>query len=323
MIDVSIVIVSYNTKEMTLDCIGSIYSQSKGFSFNIIVVDNASTDGSPEAIAKIFPEVKLIRCEANLGFAAGNNRGFLYATGQYVLLLNSDTLILDNAIDVSVNFMADNPKVGVLGCRVFLPDGSQQQTIFRDISLTSLFTNIFLPNFIKRKSRYFGQSRYMGIDLNEDHEVDAVAGCYMLIRQEILSSVGNLDEDFFFYGEEAEWCYRIRRKGWKIIYHPKAKILHYGGGSTVKISSQKACLMAKAQIMTLEKTKGKGTAYLGNILMLVRDIPRFLLWGVLGVFSYSAKVKSLREQLRSSVARLPIQLKYLLLASFPHEDLRS
>jgi GT2 family glycosyltransferase len=320
VIDVSIVVVSYNTKEMTLDCLRSIYAQSEGFSFNIIVVDNASSDGSPEAIAKIFPEVVLVRCTTNLGFAAGNNKGFLHATGRYVLLLNSDTLILDNAIKKSVTFMASNPKIGVLGCRVILPDGTQQMSIFRDMNLMSLCVNIFFPNFIKRKNRYLGRSRYVGIDLDEDREVDVVAGCYMLVRQEVLSGAGTLDEDYFFYGEEAEWCYRIRQKGWKIIYHPKAEILHYGGGSTVAISSQKAYMMAKAQIMTLEKTKGKLTAYCGNLLMLFRDIPRYLLWVMLGVFPSASKLQSVRKLLGPSVARIPLQLRYLRFTSFTHED---
>ena len=311
MITLSIIIVSYNTKELTLDCLHSIYDKSKDISLEIIVVDNASSDGTVDAIKKQFPLVTLLISPENLGFAAANNNGFLHATGKFFLLLNSDTLLIGNVLKDSIDFISKNPELGVLGCRAMLLNGKQQITIFRDLSLSNLFINIFVPSSVQRRSKLLGKSRYVGIDLNKSHEVDVVAGCFMLVRREVIDQVGALDADFFFYGEEAEWCYRIRKHGWKVMYFPGAKILHYGGGSTTNISSKKAILMAQGQLLYLKKTKGEMVAYMGNLLMIARDIPRVLLWNLLR-FIPNFNDKKITSFLSPSIARFPFQLRYLL-----------
>jgi len=309
MVDVSIVIVSYNTKEMTIACLHSVYDQTNNLSFEIIVIDNASADGSADAIANEFPNIHLIRSSENLGFAVANNKGFLQAKGKYVLLLNSDTLLLGNGIKGCWAYIESNKMIGVLGCRAILPNGQQQKTIYRDLNLFSLFVNIFVPSSLQRKSKFFGRQRYIGINLDKCHFVDVVAGCFMLVRRDVILQVGPLDEEFFFYGEEAEWCNRIRKAQWKIGYYPDAKILHYGGGSTSSISVKKAIFMAKGQLLLLEKIRGKRVAYLGNVLMLVRDIPRVCLWGILKLLpeKYTKKMNSI---LLPSITRFPLHVRY-------------
>jgi GT2 family glycosyltransferase len=319
MTSLSIIIVSYNTQEYTLECLRSIYEQTKGISYEIIVVDNASSDGSAEAIEQEFPLVKLIKSKDNQGFAAANNIGFSYATGRYLLLLNSDTVLVGNVLSDTLQAIEGDNTTGVLGCRAFLSNGKQQNTFFRKLTLSVLFINIFIPAIIQRRSSFFGRHRYIGIDLDNTQEVDAVSGCFMLIRRKVVEQAGVMDTDFFFYGEEAEWCYRIRKCGWRIIYYPGARIIHYGGGSSASLSTEKAILSSKAQVLYLEKTQGKVIAWIGNLLMLTRDIPRFLTWWLLK-FILPSKSKQFKLYFSATIARLPFQIKYSLTGKVPERS---
>ena len=306
-IDVSFIVVSYNTRELTRGCLRSIEEQSEGFRYEIILVDNASSDGSAEMVAADFANVRLVANNDNLGFAGANNQAFALATGRYVLLLNPDTEIVDNATLACVEFADERPDAGVIGCRVRLPDGEQQSTMFRYLRPAYLLINLFIPNRLIRRSRLLGRIRYVGIDQDQIQDVEVIAGCFMLVRREVLEQVGGMDGDFFMYGEEAEWCFRIRRAGWRNLYLPGPTILHYGAQSAKQSVEKMTVNMCRGQLLFIQKTQGALAAWVANLLMLIRDIPRVLVW-LLVRWMPGRLGSEHSEQLRPAVTRLRIHL---------------
>lgn len=281
--DVSIIVVSYNTLDLTGACLRSIKNGTPGLATETIVIDNASGDGSADMIESCFPEAQLIRNTENVGFAAANNQGLKLARGRYVLLLNPDTQVAEEAIAKTVEFADANPRAGVIGCRVLFPDGEQQSTLFRYRRLRHVFLNVFLPENLISRSRVFGRARYVGLDLDRVQDVEVVAGCFMLVRREAIEAVGAMDSDFFMYSEEAEWCYRMRKSGWKVLYFPGAEIMHLSGQSTKQERRRMVLAMDRGHLLFIQKTQGWLAAYIANVLMMLRDLPRVLLWKLLAV----------------------------------------
>jgi GT2 family glycosyltransferase len=226
----SIVIVNYNAEGLLEDCLESVYKETKDISFDMWVVDNNSTDMSIPIIRQHFPQVNLIENKENVGFAKANNQAVAKCTSDYTLLLNPDTLILHNAIEKMVEFMDGDQTVGICGCKVLNEDGTLQLAcrrsiptpgvaFFRLTGLSKLFPNSKIA------------ARYNLTYLNPDntHEVDAVSGAFLMIRRKVIEDIGVLDERFFMYGEELDWCLRAKKKGWKVMYCPDAEIIHYKG----------------------------------------------------------------------------------------------
>ncbi|WP_040213613.1 glycosyltransferase family 2 protein [Clostridium polynesiense] len=234
--DISIIIVSYNTKQLTLDAIESVFKTTKNVSYEIFVVDNASKDGSVEAIKKSYGDkVKLIENKENLGFSAANNMAIKKSQGRYILLLNSDTIVKNDTIAKTIAYMDDNTEAGVLGCKVLLRDGKLDKACKRGFPTPwNSFSYLLKLDKIFPGDKRFGGYHLTYINENETAEVDCVMGAYMLLRKEIIESVGLLDETFFMYGEDVDWCYRIKEAGWKIIYYPEAEIIHYKKASSAK-----------------------------------------------------------------------------------------
>lgn len=305
--DVSVVIVSFNTRELLAQCLQSIQDTAGGVRAEIIVVDNGSADGSVELVERDFPAVRLIRSAENLGFAAANNRGFDGAKGEFVLLLNPDTELHQGALETSLAFLRANPGIGALGCRVRYPHGEQQSTIFRTLTLRYLVLNLFIPARFLRRNAALGRSRYVGWDLDRPHEVEVIAGCFMLIPHEVLRRVGGMDPEFFMYGEEAEWCYRIRKAGWSVVYWPGASITHYAGQSAKQVPDAMVAAMSRSQLALLRKTGGRGVAYVGNWLILLRDLPRAAVWVLLTVVPGMRRSR-LRQLLRPAVIRARLHI---------------
>lgn len=299
-IDVSIIIVSYNTREFTLRAVESILAHSDGVRAEIIVVDNCSSDGSATALREAFPGVIVVDSASNGGFAAGNNQGLELASGRYVLILNPDTQIRRDALRRSIDYMDANPAVGVLGARVWSEDGSVDPTIFRFLSLRQIAFSGLLPTAVMKKTSLFGDGRYAGLALDQLQDVDVVAGCFMLVRRSVLERVGGLDERFFMYGEESEWCHRIRSAGWIVRYHPEIEISHFGGASTTQLSVWRTVETAKGHILFLKITRGPLIARLGALLMLARDIARL----GLTVVGSIARGRDPRPSTRATIARL-------------------
>lgn len=227
-IDLSIVILNYNTVELTRKCLETVFASELGaYTMEVIVCDNGSTDGSVEMITKEFPQVVFINNKNNLGFAAGNNPGIKRAQGRYVLLLNTDTEVPPKTLATMITFMDKNPGVGASTCKLLLPDGTMDPACHRGFPTPWVaFTYMSKLEKLFPKTRLFGEYHqgYKGFDTI--HEVDCIVGAFFLVRREVVRQVGLLDEEFFMYGEDIDWAYRIRKAGWKIMFNPTVTILH-------------------------------------------------------------------------------------------------
>ncbi|MFU8829799.1 MAG: glycosyltransferase family 2 protein, partial [Phycisphaerales bacterium] len=212
--DLSIVIISFNTIDITRDCLRSVFENIGDLHAQVIVVDNDSKDGSADMVASEFPKVELIRNSDNRGFAAANNQGFELCTGEFVLLLNSDTVVLGDVLEKSVAYMREHPQVGVFGCRVLNPDRTMQPTCFMVPSLLNISLMTLGLSKLSRP-KFFGRMQMLDWQRDSEREVQVVTGCYMLVRRTAMDAVGWLDDSFFFCGEETDWCVRFRKAGWK------------------------------------------------------------------------------------------------------------
>jgi GT2 family glycosyltransferase len=246
--------------------------------FEVIVVDNASNDGSVEMVKKDFPQVTLIENLQNHGFAAANNQGINIAKGQYVLLLNSDTVILDKTIQKTVSFADAHPEAAVVGCRVLNPDRTLQPTCFMFPSILNMLLSTTYLYKLFPKSKFFGRERMTWWDRNDVREVDVVTGCFMLVRQEAIKKVGTMDERFFMYSEETDWCYRLRKAEWKILFIPDAEIIHFGGQSSKQAAAKMVLLLRGSRLLFFKKHKGPLVSALACLFIGLFFVLRIPYW---------------------------------------------
>lgn len=237
--DVSIIIVNYNTAELLKQTVQSVIDSTQNIDYEIIVVDNASVDNSVEMIKLNYPQVKLIKNSENLGFSKANNVGMECAIGRYILLLNSDTVVNEGCIENCIDFADKNHKIGALGCKIVLRDGKLDVACKRSFPVpeNSFYHAIKLDKMFPHSTR-FATYNLTYLDENKIHFIDCVMGAFMLVRSEAIKQVGKLDEDFFMYGEDIDWCYRIKNAGWDICYYPMGEIVHYkkaSGKRNVKV----------------------------------------------------------------------------------------
>jgi GT2 family glycosyltransferase len=244
--DLSIIIVSYNTKEFLKGCIESIYKTTKNIKFEIIVVDNDSSDDSVLSIKKYVSSINkenfiLIENKENVGFSKANNVGVKVAVGRYLLFLNSDTVIYENTLEEMVKFMDEHQDGGAATCKVVMPNGQIDDASHRgDPTPWNAFTHFSGLAKLFGKTKLFGGYNLGYLNLNTTHKIEALAGAFMLVRKKAGEQAGWWDEDYFFYGEDLDFCYMLRQKGWKIYYVPEYSILHYKGvsGGLKKISKE-------------------------------------------------------------------------------------
>lgn len=262
-IDLSIIILSYNTKELLEKCLQFLQKAKKNnFQVEMIVVDNASVDGSPEMVEKEFPEIKLIRSKKNLGYAGGNNLGLKKTQGECLLFLNSDTQIKSEALIKMMKFMKENPKVGASSPKTMLFNGEMDPDCHRGFPTPWASITYFLGlEKLFPKSRIFGQYHQFYLDLNKIHEIDAGFGTFMFVRQKALEQVGNWDESYFFYGEDLDLFYRLKKADWKIMFYPEILVTHHKGASSglrkeskevARPSRETRIKVAKASIKAME-----------------------------------------------------------------------
>lgn len=240
MITLSIIIVNYNTNEFLRQCLTSLYDLEHLVSFETIVVDNNSNDGSCKMVRGDFPQVHLLKNNENVGFAKANNIGIEMARGKYILLLNSDTKVVGDALEKMVQFLDSHPNVAVVTARLVYPDLSDQgvaRTFPTPINAffgrRSLLTRLFPNNRFSQK--YLVSRMHMS---DEPFEIDWVSGACLMVRKKVIEEIGALDEGFFMYWEDADLCFRIKQRGWKVICHPEALVIHYEGKSTPRKSSR-------------------------------------------------------------------------------------
>ncbi len=252
--DVSVIIVNYNVRDFLNQSLVSIQKALKGIRSEILVVDNASDDGSAEMVHRRFPRVKLIANTSNLGFAKANNIALKQARGRFFLLINPDTIVQEDTIHVMVAFLESHPETGIAGCKILNPDGSFQMACRRSFPLPWIaFIKIFGLSRLFPKTKFFGKYNLTYLSTEETYPVDAVSGSFMMVRRETVEQVGGLDESFFMYGEDLDWCYRIRRAGWQIFYVHSTQIIHYKGESTRRSSLDEINMFYKAMHLFVEK----------------------------------------------------------------------
>lgn len=232
--DLSIIIVNWNTKDFLLDCLESLFRHPPSREFEVIIIDNASTDGSVLLVQQKFPQVKLILNQSNKGFATANNQGLKIMKGNFALLLNPDTIVIEESIDKMIKFMETNERIGILGCKIKNPDGSLQAsafphpTMFNEL-ISGLRSNLhYLGKFISYLSN---RSTSWG---DRPTPVGWVSGACLMIRKKTIEEIGYMDEKIFLFGEDLDWCLRARKGGWEVFYLPQPFILHFGGQSTKK-----------------------------------------------------------------------------------------
>lgn len=229
---VSVVIVSWNARDFLLECLDSLFAQTGGFALEVIVVDNSSTDGSPEAVASRFPRVRLIRNSNNLGFAKANNLGISASSGRYVCLINSDVKLQPDCIRHLLEYCEAHPEAGIVGPRVIGGDGQLQRSCRGFPSVWNMFCRALALDVLFPQSKLFaGYSLYYWPQ-DSLRPVDILSGCFWLVRRQALARVGLLDESFFMYGEDMDWCKRFWSQGWQAVFVPSAEAIHYGGASS-------------------------------------------------------------------------------------------
>lgn len=226
MVDISFIIVNWNTRDILIDCLNSIYKTVTDIGFEIYVVDNNSTDGSREATKKRFPDVKLIENKTNTGFAHANNQALRIMQGRFAVLLNTDAVLQEGAIKSLLSFMNNSPEAGIAGVQLLNQDGSRQNSIDNFPSPETEILNKSILRFFF-PDKYPGKSRIH----HNPIEVDSVVGACMMVRKEAMDEVGLFDEDYFIFLEETDWCFRMHKKGWKVYHVPDARVFHLSGHS--------------------------------------------------------------------------------------------
>lgn len=269
-VDLSIIIVNWNVKELLHACLQSLPAagQSKPkLAIEIIVVDSASTDGSPQMVRDYFPQVRLIASEENLGYAKGNNVGAAAARGRYLFLLNPDTVVQPGALGRMVEYMDAHPGVGALGPQLLWPDGSIQSSRRRFPAPGSLFWESTLLGQWFPENRYIRRYHLADRPATHPQKVDWVVGAAILIRQETWQQVGPIDQDFFMYFEEADWCRRSAGAGWETHYLPAAQVIHYEGKSSEQAIAARTLRFQRSKLRYTRKYFGPGWASLLRLFL--------------------------------------------------------
>src|SRR3984957_4127518 len=230
--DISIVIVGWNARHYLELCLESLADAPARRTVEILVVDNASTDGSAEMIEARFPGVKLIRSPENLGFAKGNNVAIRQCQGRYIALVNPDVIVLPGCLDAMAEFLDQNPKVGNVGPRVFNPDMTQQSTCRRFPTLWNNFCSTSRLESIFKGSRFFAGEHMFYFPHDRTLAVNVIVGCFSMIRREAFDQVGLLDEGLFMYGDDVDWCRRAWNSGWECVFYPGGRAIHDRGKTT-------------------------------------------------------------------------------------------
>lgn len=280
MIDLSVSIVNTENRDLLAQCLDSIYRTIHQIHCEVWVVDNCSTDGSVEMVRARFPQVAIIENAERLGYSASHNRSLCRCQGRYMLVLNEDMLVLAGALEAMVAFMDAHPRAGMLGCRLLNPDGSLQPSCrtFPNLRI-QLFRSLYLDKLFPG-NRWTGANymSYWGHDTVR--EVDVIKGCCMLVRREVVEQVGLMDERFFIYYEETDWCYRTKRAGWQIYFTPGADIVHYGEQTTRRQSARMTSIQYQSLLKYFRKHHGWAAAAIVRLLSIVETGLRVIYWSL-------------------------------------------
>ncbi len=270
MIRLSIIIVNYNVKAYLEQALHSIFRALKDTPAEVFVVDNASSDGSVQMLQNNFPRVHVIANSNNPGFAKANNQAIQKAKGNYVCLINPDTLVREDTFDTCLAYLDEHTDVGMTGCKILNPDGTLQLACRRSFPTPWVsLTKVTGLSALFPKSHLFAKYNLTYLDPDKPAEVDAISGSFMFVRKSTIDAVGGLDEDFFMYGEDLDWCYRIHQAGWKIMYLPDTQIIHYKGRSTFEASFDQLNVFYKAMQLFVQKHFQKGWMFIPKWFLIL------------------------------------------------------
>ena len=250
---VSVIIVTWNGKKYALECLESLMAQRRAISVEIIVVDNGSSDGTPEEIRDRFPEITLIENQANFGFAKANNIGMALSQGKYVCLVNSDVVIPSMCLEKMVKFMDSHPEIGVLGPKMLSPDGRTGASVMRLPTVWNTLCCALGLNIFFSRSVLFGGFSMNAYPYDTVENVEVLTGWFWMIPCAALETVGGLDEQFFMYGEDIDWCHRFRDAGWQVVFYPEVGALHYGAASSKEAPTRFYVEMRRANLQYFRK----------------------------------------------------------------------
>ena len=266
----STIIVSWNTRDLLARCLESLFAHPPRASFEVLVIDNASSDGSSEAVQERFPQVRLIQNAENSGFAAATNRGILESDGTFILLLNPDTEIQAGALQTLLDVLESHPEYGMVGPRLLNPDGSLQESCYPAPTLSREVWRLFhldrlVPHAIYPMSKW---------SPNQIRSVDVLKGACVLLRREVIEQVGLLDESFFMYSEEVDLCLRVRRAGWQLAWVPQACVIHYEGQSTRQASREMFIRLYAGKVGYYRKHHGWWSVQAYKLILLLASLVR-------------------------------------------------
>lgn len=301
MIDLSIVIVNWNVRDLLRRCLASIFA-ARLPGLEAIVVDNASSDGSAEMARGEFPAIRLIANARNAGFPAGNNQGFAAARGRFVMTLNPDTEIVGDALARMIDYLDARPDVGALGPQLLNPDGSPQSSRRRFPTFaTALFESTWLQGVAPRGVL----RRYYVDDVSPEltQEVDWLTGACIVVRREALQAVGGFDESFFMYSEELDWCRRIKLAGWKIVYLPDAKVIHHVGKSSEQAVAARHIHFQTSKVRYFRKHHGSFAAGALRLILLALYVWQIGLESLKALLGHKRAMRRQRIQVYWQVVR--------------------
>ncbi|HXT42299.1 MAG TPA: glycosyltransferase family 2 protein [Candidatus Angelobacter sp.] len=278
---ISVIIVSWNAREHLRNCLRSIRKTGDPLVREVIVVDNASTDGSPEMVEEQFPDATLIKAEKNLGFARANNLGIQRASGSLLALVNSDVIVHRDCFERLTRFLESHPDVGLVGPRVVGGDGRLQLTCGRLPTVWNTACRFLALDRILARWSWFSGFEMRHFDHNSCAEVEVLSGCFWLARRDAVKIVGGLDEGFFFYAEDLDWCKRFRSAGWKIMFVAEASATHFGGGSSSNSPSRFNIEMMRGNLIYWRKHHGVIGRSLYFLLSMMRHSVRLVAHGLL------------------------------------------
>jgi GT2 family glycosyltransferase len=277
----SVVVVTWNVRDLVCVCLVRLYEELEGVDAEVIVVDNASTDGTVAAIRRSFPQVRVLANTVNAGFPVANNQALSVARGEYVLFLNPDTEVGAGAVKGCLGALERDPRLGVVGCKLVLEDGSVQlECARRPYLLRHMAAELLYLHMLFPRSRIFGDHLLGYWDHEGERDVEAISGAFMLARRSVVSAVGGLPADLFMYHEDLAFCLRVQRAGWRIRYLGQFTTLHRWQGSSRRSSEALALLEGESKVRLVREAQGPAAGVIARLLFAVRCILRLTVGGV-------------------------------------------
>ncbi|MDD5134233.1 MAG: glycosyltransferase family 2 protein [Phycisphaerae bacterium] len=307
--DISIIIVNRNRSDLLVNCLDNIYNTPCRHSFEIIIVDNASTDDSVHLVEQNFRDVKIIRNDSNLGFSAANNQGIKIAKGKFILFLNSDTIVLKNAIDILADFLEQTPDAGLCAPKLLNNDRSIQRNVYRLATFRSILARYTILKYFGMFKKARNLYRMRNFTYDNITKIDRVMGAAMMAKKEALNKSGLFDENYFFYFEDADLCLQFKKCGFEVYFVPNAEIIHLGGQSAKSLGNHKTEMMFyRSMFYYFRKNRGKVNTFLFSLVFKPLAILYYLLEG--GLNSISAIFPSAKR--RQKLARAKTASLFLI-----------